>query len=110
MRYNDGRRRRSKNLRNNLTNEKSKKHLAQRRMEQSEKYQQLLEDDEIQQVQCTKGEVIPIINGALGTITETTNKDLQKLQLQEQGDALQMTIATGTVNILNNHLGRNDFN
>lgn len=78
-------------------------------MEQSEKYQQLLEDDKIQQVQCTKGEVIPIINCALGTITETTNKDLQKLQLQEQGDALQMTIATGTVNILNNHLGRNDF-
>ena len=78
-------------------------------MEQSEKYQQLLEDDEIQQVQCTKGEVIPIIIDT-ETITETTNKDLQKLQLQEQGDALQMTIATGTVNILNNHLGRNDFN
>lgn len=74
-------------------------------MEQSEKYQQLLEDDEIQQVQRTKGEVIPIISCALGTITETTNKELQKLQLHEQRDALQMTIATGTMNILNNHLG-----
>ena len=45
--------------------------------------------------------MIPIIIDALGTITETTNKDLQKRKLQQQRDALQMTnvhfrvVATG---------------
>lgn len=82
-----------------LPYEKSNKYLAQRRKEQSKKYQQLLQDDELQQVQCTKGEVIPIIIGTLGTITEATNKD-----------ALQMTITARTLNILNNHFRRNGFN
>ena len=38
--------------------------------------------------------MIPIVVDALGTITESTNRDLQKLKLQQQRDALQMTIAT----------------
>ena len=82
-----------------LPYEKSNKYLVQRRKEQSKKYQQRLQDDELQQVQCTKGEVIPIIIGTLGTITEATNKD-----------ALQMTITARTLNILNNHFRRNGFN
>ena len=82
-----------------LPYEKSNKYLTQRQKEQSKKYQQLLQDDELQQVQCMKGVVIPIIIGTLGTITEATNKD-----------ALQMTITVRTLNILNNHFRRNGFN
>ena len=66
-------------------------------------------DEELQQVECTEGEVIPIIIGCLGTMTETTIKDLKKLNLQHQKDALQMTLSTGSVNILNNHFRRSDF-
>ena len=45
----------------------------------------------------------------LGTITDNINKDLHTLKLQKQQDALQMIVATGTVNILNNHFRRDDF-
>lgn len=54
-------------------------------------------------MQCTEGEVIPIVLGALGTMTRNTLDDLKKLKLQQLRDALQMTIATGGMNILNNH-------
>ena len=50
-----------------------------------------------------KGEVIPFIIRVIGKITQATNKDFEKLKLQQQRDALQMTKATGTVNILDNH-------
>lgn len=39
---------------------------------------------------------------------ETVNY-LKKLKLQTQKDALQMTVATGSINILNAHFKRHDF-
>ena len=53
--------------------------------------------------------MVPIVIGALGTITEHTKKDLHKLRLHKQRGVLQMIVATSSVNILNNHLRRNDF-
>lgn len=44
-----------------------------------------------------KGEVIPFIIRAIGKITQARNKDFEKLRLQQQRDAFQMTKATGTV-------------
>ena len=58
---------------------------------------------------CTSGQVIPVVIGALGTITAATNQDLKTLRLSSIKDALQMTISTGSVNILNSHFRRNDF-
>ena len=90
-----------------LPYETSEEYL-ERRSEKIQKYQRLVEE-ELQQVQCTEGEVIPIVLRALGTMTRNTLDDLKKLKLQQQRDALQMTIATGGMNILNNHFRRNDF-
>lgn len=36
-----------------------------------------------------KGEVIPFIIRAIGKITQATNKDFEKLRLQQQRDAFQ---------------------
>lgn len=69
----------------------------------------LLRHDELRQVQCDKGEMIPIITGALQTFNNNTNDDLKKLKIQNQKDALQKVISTRSVNILNNHFRRNDF-
>ena len=88
--------------------ETSPEYLESRRHDKIHKYKQLIEE-ELEQVQCTQGEVIPIVIGALGTITESTRQDLKKLNLQNQMDALQMTVATGSITILNNHFRRNDF-
>ena len=88
--------------------ETSPEYLESRRHDKIHKYKQLIEE-ELEQVQCTQGEVIPIVIGALGTITESTRQDLKKLNLQNQMDALQMTVATGSIMILNNHFRRNDF-
>ena len=85
----------------------SKDYIERRRREKIEKYQELI-DEEPQQVECTERE-IPIEIGCLGTMTETTIKDLKKLNLQHHKDALQMTLSTGSVNILNNHFRRSDF-
>ena len=86
----------------------SKDYIERRRREKIEKHQELI-DEELQQVQCTEEEVIPIVIGCLGTMTETTIKDLKKLNLQHQKDGLQMTLSTGSVNIFNNHFRRSDF-
>ena len=80
----------------------------ERRRGKIDKYQELI-DKELQQVESTQGEVIPIVIGCLETMTESTLKDLKKLKLQHQMDALQMTIATGSINILNNHFRRSGF-
>ena len=53
--------------------------------------------------------MIPIVTGELGTMTKNTIADLKSLNLTKQKDALQMTTATGSVNIINNHLRRHDF-
>ena len=86
----------------------SKDYIERRRREKIQKYQELI-DEELQQVQCTEEEVIPIVIGCLGTMMETTIKDLKKLNLQHQKDGLQMTLSTGSVNIFNNHFRRSDF-
>ena len=62
---------------------KSNEHLEQRRQGKIKKYEPLLQEDDLTQVQCVKGRVIPIVMGALGTITEDTNKDLHILQMQK---------------------------
>ena len=65
--------------------------------------------DGLRQVDCTSGQVIPVVIGALGKLTAATNQDLKTLKLSSIKDALQMTISTGSVNILNSHFRRNDF-
>ena len=89
--------------------EKSNTYLEQRRQDKIRKYEPLLQEDGMIQVQCTRGKVIPIVIRALGTVRDNTNKDLHTLTLQKQQDTLQMIVATGTVNILNNHFRRDDF-
>ena len=53
-------------------------------MEKMMKYERLLRQDELQQVECEKGVVIPIVIGALGTINNRTNVNLKKLGIQDQ--------------------------
>ena len=86
----------------------SEEYLERRRSEKKTKYKQLVEE-ELHQAQCTEGEVIPIVIGKLDTMTKNTIADLKRLNLKKQKDALQMTTATGSVNIINNHLRRHDF-
>ena len=89
--------------------EMRKEYIERRRSEKINKYQQLLQKEVLHQVDCDNGQVIPTVIGALGTINESTNQDLRSLKLQQQRDALQMIVTTGTVNILNNHFKRHDF-
>ena len=91
-----------------LTYETSEEYLERRRSEKKTKYKPLVEE-ELHQAQCTEDEVIPIVIGALGTMTKNTIADLKRLNLTKRKDALQMTVATGSVNIINNHLRRHDF-
>ena len=86
-----------------LPYETSEEYLEKRRSEKKAKYKRLVEE-ELQQTQCTEGEIIPIVIGALGTMTKQTLADLKHLKLTKQKDALQMTIATGSINIISNHL------
>lgn len=73
------------------------------------KHERLLQSTELKQVECLEEEVIPIIIGALGTMTQDTLNDLKKLKLHTQKDPLQMTVANGSVNILNAHFKRDDI-
>ena len=91
-----------------LPYETSEEYLEKQRSEKKTKYKQLVEE-ELHHAQCTEGEVIPIVTGELGTMTKNTIADLKSLNLTKQKDALQMTTATGSVNIINNHLRRHDF-
>ena len=91
-----------------LPYEISEGYLEKWRSEKKAKYKRLVEE-ELQQTQCTEGETIPIVIGALGTMTKQTLADLKHLKLTKQKDALQMTIARGSINIINNHLRRQDF-
>ena len=65
-------------------------------------------EEELQQTQSTEGEIVPVVIGSLGTMTKQTLVDLKHLKLTKQKDTVQMTIATGSVNIINN-LRRQDF-
>ena len=90
--------------------EMSEKYTNQRRRQKVEKYEQLIKiQDGLRQVDCTSGQVIPVVIGALGTTTAANNQDLKTLKLSSIEDALQMTISTDSVNILNSHFRRNDF-
>ena len=62
--------------------ETSSQYLEQRGQDKIKKYKKLLQKDLLQQVQCNRGRIVPIIIGALGTITQNTNKDLHQLKLQ----------------------------
>lgn len=62
--------------------ETSSQYLEQRGQDKIKKYEKLLQKDLLQQVQCNRGRIVPIIIGALGTITQNTNKDLHQLKLQ----------------------------
>lgn len=89
--------------------ETSKEYLQQRRLDKQKKYERLMTPDALRQAECTEAEIIPIVIGSLATIDENTNKSLRQLKLSNHRDALQMTVAQGTVNILNNHFRRQDF-
>ena len=89
--------------------EKNSEYIEQRRPDKIKKYNQLLQQDGLIQVQCTRDKLIPIVIDALGTIIKNTNKDFHKLGLHQHLHALQMIIATGLVNKLN-QLRRADFN
>lgn len=62
--------------------ETSSQYLERRGQDKIKKYEKLLQKDVLQQVQCNRGRIVPIIIGALGTITQNTNKDLHQLKLQ----------------------------
>lgn len=62
--------------------ETSSQYLERRGQDKIKKYEKLLQIDVLQQVQCNRGRIVPIIIGALGTITQNTNKDLHQLKLQ----------------------------
>ena len=64
---------------------------------------------ELEQVECAEGEIAPIVIGPLSTMNNEAINDLKKLKLQTQRDALQMTVATDSVNIINAYLKREDF-
>ena len=90
--------------------ETSEEYIHQQRLQKVEKYEQLIKTpDGLRQVDCKSGQIIPIMIGALRTITAATNQDLKMLKLSAIKDALQMTISTRSVNILNSHFRRNDF-
>ena len=72
-----------------------------------DKYKPLLED--LQQVDCHYGEIISLVIGSLGTITNWINTELLRLKLSRHKETLQMTVIKGSVNILNHHLRRDDF-
>lgn len=63
--------------------ETSNQYLEQRRQDKIRKYEKLLLEDRLLQVQCNKGTIVPITIGTLGTITDSTNKDLHQLKLQK---------------------------
>ena len=88
--------------------ETSNQYLEQRRHDRINKYEKILLEDGLLQVECNKERIVPIVIGALGNFTDSTNKDLYHLKLQKQHDVLQMIVATGFVNIINNHLRRED--
>ena len=70
----------------------------------------MLHPRELEQVECAEGEIAPIVIGALSTMNNEAINDLKKLKLlQTQRDALQMTVATDSVNIINAYLKREDF-
>ena len=74
-----------------------------------QKYERLLHPRELGQVECAEGEIAPIVIGALSTMNNEAINDLKKLKLQTQRDALQMTVATDSVNIINAYLKSEDF-
>ena len=82
-------------------------YLDQRARDKVQKYKPLLK--ELSQVNCNTGKVISLVIGAMGTITDTTNKQLKQLKLTRQKEALQITVIKGSVNILNHHFRRDDF-
>ena len=87
----------------------SNSYLQQRRTEKLRKYERLLQPRELKQVECAEGEIVPMVIGTLGTMNDETLDGFKKLKLQTQRNALQMTVATGSVNILNAHFKREDF-
>ena len=46
---------------------------------------------------------------SLGTITNSTYKNLKKLKLSKYREALQMMVKKGCINILNDHFRHDDF-
>ena len=92
-----------------ISYETHNQYLEQRRQDKINKYEKLLLEDGLLQVQCNKGRIVPIVIGALGTIIDSTNKDLHHVKLQKQRDALQVIVVAGSVSIIKNHLRREDF-
>ena len=70
--------------------ERSEEYINQRRRQKVEKYEQLIKtQDGLRQVDCTSGQVIPVVIGVLGTITAATNQDLKPLKLSSIKDAFK---------------------
>lgn len=89
--------------------ETSEEYLEQRRLEKQIKYERLTTREALRQAECTDATIVPIVIGSLGTMTEDSNRYLRQLKLSTQRDALQVSVAQGTVNILNHHFRRQDF-
>ena len=87
--------------------ETSTQHVKQRLDEKQKKYEKLI-TSELAQAECSTGEVIPLVMGALGTIDERTNNNLKKLGVTKIKEALQMAVMKGSVNIINTHLQTKD--
>ena len=89
--------------------ETSEEYLEQRRLEKQIKYERLTTREALRQAECTDATIVPIVIGSLGTMTEDCNRYHRQLKLSTQRDALQVSVAQGTVNILNHHFRRQDF-
>ena len=87
--------------------ETSLNYLQQRAHNRAEKYKPLLKN--LAQVNCNSREAISLVLGSLGTIDSNTNESLKKLKLIKHKTALQMSVMKGSVNIIHNHLRRDDF-
>ena len=88
--------------------EVSREYLQSRGEEKINKYKGLIQN-ELNQVECSSGEVLSIVIDTLGAMLERTNESLKKLKLTKHCAAFQMTAIKGSVSILNSHLRRDDF-
>ena len=85
----------------------STEYLEQRARDKTSKYKPFL--NELSQVNSHSGEFVSLVFCLLGTITNSTNKNLKKRKLSKYKEALQIMATKGAINILHNHFRSNDF-
>ena len=75
--------------------------VAEKEREKAEKYQVLKR--EIARIgSMTKAEVIPVVVGAVGTITKNLEKWIEKIGVKIKAEHIQKTAILGTARILRN--------